>query len=309
MTEMQIDPTPKRLLYGKRNLDLFLTGSPAKPVCYYFEDEGCEELYKRFISKIFPLQQDPLVICTGGKTKDALREVDSLKIGPVIVVHDLDFDDILSDLPTDYRVVTLNRYSFENYLLEIPAILELAIESKRRLKRADAQQKLALSEYFDALHARSRMLSELFVTAQRFRLKGIQTTKLAIENIVGKDTSMPSLESIASFRKKVLAQAQRQQHVATDEDLTAELIKALIPKAKYASQADDHPNSRLCGKHLRDLALIHFDKKLGTSLRNNDEFEVLMRLLTHANVQSFSRVKELIVAAAAKQNVSGVAFS
>lgn len=292
------DPLPQRLAAGKKNLDLFLLGAKSSPVCFYFEDEGCEELYTRLLVRLFPRYARPLVVCTGGKTrKQVLKEAEEQKLSPVVFVQDKDFDDLIGTLPTDPRIVTLHRYSFENYLLDPDALVELAIESKRRLRREDAIQELSLADYFSTLYDGYRPLAALFVVARRLNLRKVKTTKQPIGNLVGKGATSVSEESLGRFREEVARAALAIQRIATQDELLAMVEPALALEAKpqYLHHADLHPNAHLCGKHLLDLTLLYVDSKVGTDLREADRFEIAMRLVVHVSLAVFERVRESIL--------------
>lgn len=299
------DPLPKRLGPGKRNLDLFLVGSKTTPICFYFEDEGSEELYTRFLARLFPGYLTPLVICTGGKTKkEVLSDADTHKIAPIVFVQDKDFDDIIGTLSTDHRVVTLNRYSFENYLLEPDALLEIAIESKRRLRRQAAAEALAFPKYLPELYASYRPLATLFVVAQRMNLKGVKTTKQSISDLCGAAVTTVSQESVTKFKKVVTRAALAAQRINTEDDIDALLIHALNPKPEYLGHADLNMNSQYCGKHLLDLVLAYIDSKVETKLSKSDRFEIAMRLVLHLPIEVFERVKSAILEALKQQGAS-----
>ena len=310
MTSSDSDPLPKRQGAGKRNLDLFLLGSKSSPICFYFEDEGCEELYTRFLRRLFPNYVKPLVVCTGGKTKkQALADANAHKLSPVVFLQDKDFDDIIGALPTDSRVVTLHRYSFENYLLEKDALVELAVESKRRLRREDAIHALEINEYLTKLYDSYRPLAELFVTARRLNLKNVKTTKQAIGELVLPNTELVSEADILRYRNGVLKAALASQRIATAEDLQPLIVSALEPKPQYREYADAHPNAHLCGKHLLDLVLLYIDGKVGTALSKVDRFEISMRLVLHISVAIFDRVRAAIQDSLNKQDASGEALA
>lgn len=305
MNTTNLDPLPQRQGFGKRNLDLFLLGSRATPICFYFEDEGCEELYTRFLRRIFPTYAKPLVICTGGKTKkQVLADVDTHRLAQIVYLQDKDFDDLIGTLPTDPRVVTLNRYSFENYLVEADALIELAVESKRRLRREDAVQLLALDAHLPSLYSSYRPLVALFVTARKLNLKGIKTTKQPIFNLLTPNSLLVSDADVARFRECILNAALAAQRISTAEDLQPLIEPALEAKLQYREHADADPNSHLCGKHLLDLVLLYIDRRIGTSLSKVDRFEVAMRLVLHVSIARFGRVRSAIQSSLAKQGAS-----
>lgn len=310
MNATDSDPLPQRQGAGKRNLDLFLVGSKSSPVCFYFEDEGCEELYTRFLTRLFPTYTKPLVICTGGKTKKhVLVDADAHKLSPVVFLQDKDFDDLIGSIPTDPRVVTLHRYSFENYLLEKDALVELVIESKRRLRREDAMDALALDEYMTSLYGSYRPLAALFVTARRLNLRRVKTSKQSIFDLLAPNSVTVSEADVRKFQDEVVEAALAAQRIATAEDLHALIEPAMEPKPQYREHADAHPNAHLCGKHLLDLVLLYVDSKVGTELSKVDRFEIAMRLLLHISMAIFDRVRTAIQESLARQGTSPEALA
>lgn len=302
MTVADVDPLPQRRGAGKRNLDLFLLGSKSSPVCFYFEDEGSEELYTRLLRRIFPAYEKPLVVCTGGKTKkQVLNDADKHNLSPIVFLQDKDFDDLIGSLPSDPRIVTLHRYSFENYLLDADALVEIAIESKRRLRREQAIQLLSLEEYLSDLYQSYRPLAALFVTARRLNLKGIKTTKQSIADLVGPQAISITEADVLQFREQVTRAALASQRIATAEELQALVDPALEAKSQYRDHADSHPNAHLCGKHLLELALVYVDTKIGTTLSKLDRFEIAMRLVLHISAAVFDRVRKAIQASLERQ--------
>jgi hypothetical protein len=242
-------------------------------------------------------------VCTGGKTKkQVLADADKHKLSPVVFIQDKDFDDLIGTLPTDPRIVTLNRYSFENYLLDPDALVELAIESKRRLRREGAIQQLALEQYLPDLYKGYRDLASLFVIARRMNLKGIKTTKQPVSDLLGPTEVLVSEADVAKFQAEVTKVALASQSIATVEELSPLVNAALVPKPQYLGHADDHPNSHLCGKHLLELALRYIDGKVGTALSTVDRFEIAMRLIMHLSLAVFARVKATVSDALSKQN-------
>jgi hypothetical protein len=305
MADQLKDPLPKREGSGLRNLDLFIAGSRSSPVCFYFEDEGCEELYTRLLSRLFPKYEKPLVVCTGGKTKKSV--LDSAKthaLSPVVYVQDKDFDDIVGAISTDPRVVTLHRYSFENYLLEPEALAELAIEGRRRLRKDDAVAALDLENYFDDLYEKFQPLTALYVIAQRLNLRSIKSTKQSVSDLFGEGATNVPEAALERYKNKVLAAALASQRIGTEEEFTEFWLEAIAPKPQYADHADQHPNSHFCGKQLLDLTLAHIDSMVQTGLSKLERFEVTMRLVLHVSLAVFNRVKQSIVDALRRQNTS-----
>jgi len=305
MNQTTRDPLPIREGAGKRNLDLFLAGSKSSPICFYFEDEGSEELYIRFLKRIFPKYAKPFVVCTGGKTKKhVLADARAHQISPVIFIQDKDFDDLIGTLPTDDRIVMLNRYSFENYLVNADAFIELAIESKRRLRKQDATDLLEFSVYFDELYSGYQGLASLFVIARRLNLKGIKTTKPPISDFVDDDSAYVTTKNVADFRELVANAALKEQRISEREEIETLLVSALDAKAVYKHWADADPNSHFCGKHLIDLALVYIDSKIGSELSRAERFEIAMRLLLHTPVEVFGRIKFAILESLKKQGAT-----
>lgn len=298
------DPLPRREGYGRRNLDLFLHGSKKHPVCFYFEDEGAEELYIRFLRRVFPKHANPLVMCTGGKTKkDVLEDAATHQISPVVFVQDKDFDDLIGNLPDDPRVVYLNRYSFENYLFDSTAFVEIVVESKRRVRREAMVDKLRLDDYFVKLYESALPLTKLYLIARKFNLRKVKTTKQSIYEIVSKGCCLIEEADLIEFKKLVAEKALKSQKIACVEDVDSLMASAIEPKPEYVGLSDDHPNSHLCGKQLLELSLSYVDEKAGLKLSDLDRYEVVMRLLAQVSVSVFDRVRDSILTSLRSQGL------
>lgn len=299
-----VDPLPRRIGLGKRNLDLFLHGSKKYPICFYFEDEGSEELYLRFLRRIFPKQSNHLVVCTGGKTKkDILDDASNHQMTPIVFLQDKDFDDLIGELSKDVRVVTLNRYSFENYLFDPDAFIEIVVESKRRVRRDDLIGDLCLDDYFASLYGSAIPLTKLYVISRKFNLRNIKTTKQSIYEIVGRNSCVIDKVDLDRFKETVVHAALKSQRIASSEEIDALMVSAIKPKPDYKNHSDAHPNSHLCGKQMLELALMYVDQKTGLKLSSLDRYEIVMRLLQYISISVFDRVRDSILASLQNQGV------
>ena len=98
---------------------------------FYCEDSGYEAVYERLLRKLCPELRKFMVACTGGKTvtqKLAERRDDIAM--PCFMLVDKDYDDLNGFLEKRQKlgIFYLRRYSIENYITQIDALIEVALE-------------------------------------------------------------------------------------------------------------------------------------------------------------------------------------
>jgi len=126
-------------------LDIFYT--QFNDVNFYIEDEEQENFYfeifrKLFpdinLNKIFPLRGKDNVIKKAKKHNGDKKKV---------FLVDKDFDDLLGKSKAQPNLFYLEKYSIENYLINIDCFIEYVIEEKPKIKRKLVSKKLKFDEF------------------------------------------------------------------------------------------------------------------------------------------------------------------
>lgn len=151
---------------------------------FYCEDSGHEAVYERLLNKLCPELKKFMVACTGGKTviqKLAERRED-IPI-PYFLLVDKDYDDLNGFLKKrrDLGISYFREYSLENYISQLDALLEVAVEilSERNPGLTISILKGMVTdrqEYLISLIASLEDIGRYFVVCQNNRIK-IKTCK------------------------------------------------------------------------------------------------------------------------------------
>ena len=150
---------------------------------FFFEDEHHEAVYERILMRLIPKLRSFQVICLGGKSKLIAKAKEVRPVGAKwLFVLDKDFDDLLGSIFVHEDVYYLRAFSLENYLVDLPGIISLAVEMNPRglTVRAAREQCRAFPAYIARLRASLERIGRLFVVARRYRVD-IQTTKLSVK--------------------------------------------------------------------------------------------------------------------------------
>lgn len=137
----------------------------------FFEDKNSETFYEEIIKKITPKYKDVRVICLQGKDSilnhfnTSLNKRESQKS---IYVLDKDFDDLLDKKLKNNKLLYLNRYSIENFLLEEDAFQKILAEEKPKEKNISV--KLNYEKYLEEIKINLLKLSNLYLIAQEYLL-------------------------------------------------------------------------------------------------------------------------------------------
>ena len=182
------DSIPKKSSKYLLNQDIFW--KQFNDINFYVEDTDQENLYyeilrKLFpeinIKKIFPLNGKPNVVEHAKKNRNKKKH---------IYILDLDFDGILNQKVDQKNIFYLEKYSIENYLFTIDAVVEVVKEERPKMKDEFIKAKIEFKNFLKECKALFGELLEIFLFIQKFNL-GIENVKngcLKYCNLSTKDT-------------------------------------------------------------------------------------------------------------------------
>ena len=268
---------------------------------FFFEDEHHESVYERVLLRLFPRLRPFQVICLGGKTKIIAKAKEVRPAGAKwLFVVDKDFDDLVGSVFLHKDVYYLRAFSLENYLVDLSAIINLAVEMNPRVLtvRLARERSASFPGYMLRLRTSLERINRLFVVARRHRVD-ISTTKLSVDELLDGsevDDPVPTEEWYAQYLEKFLgALPKAADWLALDESLQTELDRAFVRDPRVAFPAvlvGDH----LCGKHLLGCLLRAAQVWLGVAFRDLDVVELYARLTAHADLKRLAFLEHQITA-------------
>lgn len=266
---------------------------------FYCEDSGYEAVYERLLKKLCPELTKFMVACTGGKTiTQKLAERSSDIPIPHFMLVDKDYDDLNGFLEKRQKlgIAYLRRYSIENYLTQIEALVEVALEELSKDNRSST--KLALEdkiqdckEYISSLTSCLEKIGRHFVFCQKHRIN-IRTCKTAGSEIFADATDQsPSPESwFENFKSTLIEDIAANSDWMLEEGwIDAQLSTAFDPKCEPWGRLE--PAAHIVGKHLLFGLLTYLDARLGTSFREMGSRELCLRLLSHASINDLEYLR------------------
>lgn len=266
---------------------------------FYFEDDHHESVYERLIEKLFPkINGVVAVICLGGKTKVLAKAKQTRFPGITsIFIVDNDYDKFLGKIQKIPDVFYFEKFSFENYLTEKNALINLCIDENSR----ELTKLKALSEYSDyttfynLLVNQLLKLTKIHLVVRQYSIP-IETTKISCIDLldISYTYPIPSNSKIKSYLNRVVVACASSKDKAwlCDEDALineGERIFSTIEIAQDIDLADF-----CCGKHLLGCIVRYYDMKLNNKLNNLDPVSMYVRLLSHIDAKVFSKFKENI---------------
>lgn len=260
---------------------------------FYFEDAGQEALYDRFVRMLFPSIKRVQVLCLGGCSQviKKIRSENALGV-PRIGLIDLDYSDLLGDAEDVDGMIYFEKHCFENYLVNLDALLNTAIEHlDPPITYGEAEERVG--EY-DQFHARLinkyTSVTRYFLVARRERLS-IPTTKISASEIVDSDICGISDEWFDTYKEKFLIACEdNHPHLQSADILQEQLEAAFDIPAGGRRLALTVPNDHLSGKHLLYFATHFIDKRLGSDLLGLGVLNRYLKLLKHVPIDSFERI-------------------
>ncbi|KGE16077.1 DUF4435 domain-containing protein [Sphingobacterium deserti] len=135
-------------------------------VSFYIEDSDQENFYHRILCNLFPDIRIEKIFPLNGK--DNVIDECEKNIGDKTKVYlvDKDFDDLFGRKTNLSNLFYLNRYSIENYLFELDAIVEYIISEKPRLKRSVILRTLNIDNLISSIGSALEDLIYIFLLVQ-----------------------------------------------------------------------------------------------------------------------------------------------
>lgn len=242
---------PSYSTIGAGNRDLFL--EYRNSVLVYCEDEGWEEFYFRFVSRLIGDNHIEDVFCLGGKGALATRLKESApKDKKRIFLFDKDFDDLLGVVRSSKEIVYLSKYSVENYFIDESLFADFVLDRKKRIRRPEVLSRLDFRERMARFMSWYPSLCRKFVISMRYRL-GLPGPKLSVWDFAKNDGSY--VESWLDQYECRFLEAVRvhQDWLLEDGKLEAELAHAFEPDPELAWVSDGSENAHFPGKHFLEF--------------------------------------------------------
>lgn len=263
---------------------------------FYFEDAHHEAVYERFLEKLFPQLRGVVVLCLGGKTKVLSKAKQSRfpKITSVFIV-DRDFDEFIEKLEDISDVFYLEKFSFENYLADRDALINLCIdENSRSLTKMRAGTSYSdYSEFRHQLVEKLLRLTKIYLVARRYSIS-VETTKVSFEDLLEDLDALPipSDQKIEAYLDRVLGACavSKDKEWLTDRRTLIEEGERIFLAASI-SQDVDYADF-CCGKHLLGCTVQYFDQRIANKIRELDPVNMYVRLLSYVDVSTFAKFRK-----------------
>jgi tRNA pseudouridine-54 N-methylase len=270
---------------------------------FYFEDANYEAVYERLLKKLIPSLKRFAVACTGGKAVSrgvAKRSKEAAL--PCIVIVDKDYDDLLGDFKKndELGMLYLRRYSLENYLVEVDALIEIAVEALaagRESQHHEIQEKVSdRVKYVEQLQQQLKDVARWFVFVRKRGLQ-IQTSKIADDVIfAGASPEFPLPEEwFQGYREQVIECVKSGPDWMLEGDHIEQGLSAAF-ETDCRPWGDLSPLDHVVGKHLLFGLLAYLDGRLGTSLCAMKSQELYIRVLNHVSLEPLRYLTDEIAA-------------
>jgi len=270
---------------------------------FYCEDESHEVFYERLIRRIIPNAKNFLVVCLGGKGPilKAIKSTEDASPIPEVFIVDKDYDDLTGDLGRNAydNLIYLRRHSIENYLTQINALLEIAVEQKATsgISMYSAHQKIADShKFYSHLMERLIYLCRYFLVARKNGVK-VRTSKISCSEIYeNSDSSWPLPpdewleEYIAEFSDKCMLDHEWLLQDGVIQVQLADAFKAT--DTPWGNLPIDH---HVVGKHLMGGLVRYIDNCLETELLKMKDAELYTRLAVHIDTTDLGYLRSDIL--------------
>lgn len=267
---------------------------------FYFEDANYEAVYERLLKKLIPSLKHFAVACTGGKSiaRGVAKRSKEAAL-PCIVVVDKDYDDILGEYEknAELGMLYLRRYSLENYIVEIDALIEVAIEELSSIGKVCQYHQLQ-DKVFDRLEYIARLqelLTEVgkwFVFVQKHGLK-TRSSKIAGEEMfAGADPRFPLPEDwFKGYCQQILETIKSGPDWLLEDGLFEQAVSTAF-ETECRPWGDLSPLDHVVGKHFLFGLLTYIDARLGTSLCTMKSQELYIRVLNHVDLKPLGYLTE-----------------
>jgi hypothetical protein len=291
---------PRYSQVAKSAIDLFLPEGYS--LVFFFEDTNSEIFYERLLRNLFPNIAPFKVISLHGK-ENVFKKAKGPRVPGLayLFVVDKDFDDLLNKVFVHNDVFYLEKYSIENFLIDLPALVRVVVEEfPGTISEQLATHNCADFEQFSSvLTQRYLELTRYFVVAQRYRVN-IENTKLNPAKVLegaNPQHPYPTTEWITKYRSTFLEKAE--SDAATDwlsdpAQLDAALGSALTePATLHLGEIPDVDH--IPGKHLLHCLIAFVAVRVNEALTELPSSKLYIRLLNHVDIGIFSKLREAIV--------------
>lgn len=250
----------------------------------YFEDADSELLYEAILQRLGIVLNDVRIICLSGKRSllDQQSAESTSQSSKSLYILDKDFDDLLGLCVPKANVHYLERYSIENFFLELEALLKVVIEEHPRSKNL-IELGADLTGYITPILPQMRRLSSLFLLAQEFSLPILNTSEPIQRWTLDSKPWELSSAKIDIFQDDVSALLILNGHVKNEAQLEGLLSTRLVK----IDSARDIP-----GKQLVDLVRLYLAKKTGIRSLQRESF--CYRLATKCTFESLVPLRKLL---------------
>jgi len=272
---------------ARGSIDLFIADQVA--FIFYFEDGRHESVYERLVRLLFPRVPSFGVICPGGKSKVIEKARSRRVAGPTyIFVVDKDFDDLLGKVQTVDDLYYLDRHCLENYLLDIEALVQIAVEEKPDLKLSHVEAMTSDRDAFlNDMYARYDQITRMFIVARRYdidvKTTGMKTNELLSE--ADPNYPLPSATFLSTYRTTLLEVTNRHHEWLSETDFGGQAATAFSGSGRH----------HYCGKHVFDMMTMYICARLGADLALMDVRSLYLRLLARVDLAEFHTVRQMLI--------------
>lgn len=248
----------------------------------FFEDENSENFYEEIAKKITTHHKSVRIVCLKGK--DSLIEhcldIDNSKTkNKTIYVLDKDFDDLTGTKVIDDSIHYLEKYSIENYLLEINAVSRIVLEEKPKTNRTTGTGDIANTHLIHQSASFFR-LSSLFLINEIYSL-GIKSCSEPIQKFsLDKKPWQLCEDKIDAYAEEISIALILNGYADSEEDLSEILTRN---EAKI---------SNLChtpGKHILDNVRFYLNHKYEIRIPSRESFA--FRLASLCSLESLNALR------------------
>ncbi len=256
-------------------------------------------MYERTLLRLIPKLRSFQVICLGGKTKLIAKAKEQRPPGAKwLFVLDKDFDDLIGAVFVHNDVYYLRAFSFDNYLVDLQALIHLCVEiNPRELTVQQARRRCdGFAAFWPRLCASLERVSRLFAVARRHRV-GVQTTKMSVEELLADANPadpIPTDEWYQQYYERFReALRGNNEWLADSETLASELKRAFEKDARVEFPevpiVDQLPGKLLLGCVIRAVELW-----LQVRLSSLDVVERYARLAGHSDLRRLAYLADRI---------------
>lgn len=256
-------------------------------VLIYVEDADRENFYQNVFKKLIPGIKVENFFPLSGKP-NALKhfsENGSKLMRPSFYLLDLDYDDLLNKRIEDERVIYLQMYSIENYLVDEAAVIELIVSEHPVVKRWEIAPNLKLQQFVERSLEAMRPLIRSFFLNQKF-VGGEKSCSIAIESFTsGGIPYILDRAKIDDYEETVFQALKSKGHFSTIKEMREHGDQFIA----------DNSNSllvRACGKHLLGLIRHWLAKNWGITGVTKDAMNY--RLASGCNFEALKYVADSI---------------